>query len=343
MTKKSLHLPLAIVILAGSASAVHAQAAPAAKPAASPAAVPAAPAAAPAAPSAAAAPSAGPSDYNEVPGIDMVKLNETQKKLALKIMNEERCKCGCGFTIAACRHKDQKCPVSPVVGNQLVADILAGKPEKDLRESVKPTPAPPPPPPLETKVNTFDLTGAPVKGPKDAKVTITEWSDFQCPFCSQAIAWVNDILAAYPKDVKVVFKQYPLPFHNQAHLAAQASLAAHKQGKFWELHDKMFANFRTLSPENIKTWAKEVGVDTAVFNKELDEGTYKAKVDKEMQEAQAAGVQGTPSFFVNGKRYNGQRDMVTMKKIIDDELKGGGVKPAEAVKTDAKAPAATGK
>ena len=102
-----------------------------------------------------------------------------------------------------------------------------------------------------------------MRGPADARITIVEFSDFQCPYCAAAATKINDLMKQYPNDVKLVFKQFPLDIHGQARLAAQASLAAHAQGKFWELHDRMFANFRRLNRESILLWAKEAGVDAA--------------------------------------------------------------------------------
>lgn len=158
------------------------------------------------------------------------------------------------------------------------------------------------------------------KGPADAKVTIVEWSDFQCPFCSQAKDLVHQILDAYPKDVRFVFKNYPLPFHQQAMPAAKAAIAAGKQGKFFEMHDKLFENFRTLAPEKYAEWAKELGLDVDKFKKDMDSPETAAQVTTEMKEAGEVGVRGTPSFFINGKQPAG-RSFELYKSIIDEEIK----------------------
>lgn len=158
------------------------------------------------------------------------------------------------------------------------------------------------------------------KGPKDAKVTIVEWSDFQCPFCSQAKDLVHQLLEAYPKDVQFVFKNYPLPFHQQAMPAAKAAIAAGKQGKFFEMHDKLFENFRTLAPEKYAEWAKEIGLDVEKFKKDMEAPETAAQVTTEMKEAGEVGVRGTPSFFINGKQPAG-RSLELYKSIIDEEIK----------------------
>ena len=98
---------------------------------------------------------------------------------------------------------------------------------------------------------TIAVDGSPVKGPADARITLVEFSDFECPFCSSAVKQVDIVMAAYPKDVKLIYKQFPLSMHPHAELAAEASLAAREQGKFWEMYDVLFKNFRQLSRENI--------------------------------------------------------------------------------------------
>jgi protein-disulfide isomerase len=129
------------------------------------------------------------------------------------------------------------------------------------------------------------------------------------------------VAAQYPKQVRLVFKQFPLDFHSQAFAAAEASLAANAQGKFWPLHDKMFANYRQLSQENILRWAEESGLNISAFKADLKSGKYRATVEKETKEGMAAGVMGTPTYFINGKRYNGPFEADVLKPILEAELK----------------------
>ncbi len=159
-----------------------------------------------------------------------------------------------------------------------------------------------------------------VKGPDDAPVTIVEFSDFQCPFCSQAASLVEEVVEAYPKGVRVVYKNYPLPFHKQAMPAAKAAVAAGKQGKFWEMHDKLFANYRALSDGVYTEYAKEIGLDVERFKTDMDAAETKAIVDADMSDARTAAVRGTPTFFINGKKPQG-RSLELYKSIIDEELK----------------------
>lgn len=157
------------------------------------------------------------------------------------------------------------------------------------------------------------------EGPKDAAVVITEWSDFQCPFCSQAADLVHQILKAYPNDVTFVFKNYPLPFHKEAMPAAKAAVAAGKQGKFFPMHDLLFKNQRALASDKYAVWAAEIGLDVEKFKKDMESPEVAAQVTAEMTEAGKVGVRGTPSFFINGKQPAG-RSFELYKSIIDEAI-----------------------
>ena len=128
-------------------------------------------------------------------------------------------------------------------------------------------------------------------------------------------------MAKYPADIRLVFKQFPLDTHSQAGFAAEAALAAHAQGKFWPMDDKLYANFRDLAPEKINQWAKEAGLDLVRFTMDMKSGKYKAAVQKELDEGVEAGVQGTPTLFVNGKRYNGPVETAALEEVLQAELK----------------------
>jgi protein-disulfide isomerase len=155
-------------------------------------------------------------------------------------------------------------------------------------------------PPPETAVVSFDLSGRPVKGNPNAKVTIVEFSDFECPYCGQAAPNVNALADQFKEDVKVVFLHFPLNFHPNAMPAALASQCANAQGKFWEFHDKLFANQKQLGPSFYESTAGELGLDVEKFKKCVDDPATKAYVMRDMEQGETAGVEGTPSFYVNG-------------------------------------------
>lgn len=259
----------------------------------------------------------------DLPGVDLTELSATLKSAALKMIREQDCNCGCNLKIAECRMKDPKCGYSRTLAAAVVREFKEGKNADQvyavLRELQKQGPVKPRV--LEDPV-AIPVKDDPSRGPESAKVTIVTFSDFQCPYCAMAAPKAVALAAQYPRDVRLIFKQFPLDFHSNAYHAAEASLAAHAQGKFWQLHDKMFANFRQLSRENILRWGEEAGLNMTTFKADLDSGKYRAMIDREVNEGTGAGVMGTPTFFINGKRYNGPFELETLKPIIDAELTG---------------------
>lgn len=161
----------------------------------------------------------------------------------------------------------------------------------------------------------------PSKGPKNAKVTVIEFSEFQCPFCKRAYTHGRDIAKEYGDKVRYVFKHFPLSFHEKAHRASEASLCMHEQGKFFEYHDKLFENNQALEDADLKKYAVEVGGDQAKFEECLNSGRNKAKVDKDLADAQKYGVSGAPTFFINGEAVVGAVPYEDIKKVIDEALK----------------------
>jgi protein-disulfide isomerase len=167
---------------------------------------------------------------------------------------------------------------------------------------------------------------APSFGPADAKVAIVEYSDFECPFCSRAAEVVHGLKERYGERVRFVFRQYPLPMHDNAMLAAEASLAAHAQGKFWPYHDLLFANQRALDRASLEKYAKEAGLDLAKFKKALDEHTYADAVRADMKLGEQIGVQGTPTMIVGTKRVENPTELSAVTPLVDAELAGAPAK-----------------
>lgn len=193
-------------------------------------------------------------------------------------------------------------------------DWLAEKTKKDsievfLMEPTRPT--------FEVEVGS-----APFAGGKDAKVTIVEFSDFQCPFCSKGAETVSELKKKYGDKIKIAFKNYPLPFHKDAKGAAVASLCAHEQGAnyFWKLHDYMFANQQALKPEELKAAVKKLGMDDKKFSECLDGNKYLAAVNQDIDQGRDLGVKSTPTFYVNGMLLQGAQPIEEFAKLIDKEL-----------------------
>ncbi len=133
---------------------------------------------------------------------------------------------------------------------------------------------------------------------------------------------MDQVLQAYPQEVKFVYKQFPLPMHANAMNASRAALAAGKQGKFWEMHDKLFANQRTLDPDKLKEYAQQIGLDRAQFEKDMASPDVQKQIQEEMSLGQQVEVSGTPTLFVNGKRVI-NRSFEGLKQMIDQALKKG--------------------
>jgi len=254
--------------------------------------------------------------------IDLSSLTPVEKKAVLKLLREEDCSCLCGMKTAECAIKDPNCSYSKALAKVAIKGVKDGKTLLEISKEMDVSPKAHRPKLLEDAVS-IPVQGAPVRGPSDARITIVEFSDFECPYCSVAVKEVEAIQAAYPKDIKLIYKHFPLSMHPHAPLAAQAAMAAQSQGKFWEMHDLLFANFRRLSRENMLVWAGQIGLDVDKFKADLDSGKYKATVDKDEAEGETAGVYGTPAFFINGKLYNGPLNLAALKPILDAELKGG--------------------
>ena len=177
---------------------------------------------------------------------------------------------------------------------------------------------------VAAKINT---TGKPTRGPKDAKVTIVEFSDFQCPYCARAHQTLTDeVMKSYEGKVKLVYKFYPLPFHKYAEPAAIAAACAAKQDPdaFWKMYDYFFTNQQQITPENVKDKAIEqlagTKVDKAKWTTCYDNKETLDGIKADMAEGQSVGVTGTPAFIINGRKISGAQPAANFKAIIDDEL-----------------------
>ncbi len=162
-------------------------------------------------------------------------------------------------------------------------------------------------------------TPAAVVGAAEPLVTIVEFSDFQCPFCGTMAATLHELVVAYPKDVRVVFRQFPLPFHQQAEPAARATLAAGLQRRFWAMHDTLFANRSALSADDLRAHADRVGLEAAAFERDTQDPSVASRVQAEIAQGKGLGVSGTPSMFINGFRVGGMLDASKLAEVVDGE------------------------
>ncbi len=169
---------------------------------------------------------------------------------------------------------------------------------------------------------TVDVTvdDDPMKGNKDAKITIIEFTDYQCPFCSRARPTIKQVLDTYGDKVRYVLRDFALDFHPHAKKAAEAAHCAGDQNKYWEYSDILWANQKALDTADLKKYASQLSLDQAKFDTCLDSGKYTAEVEKDIADGSKAGVTGTPSFFINGQMLTGARPFEQFKEVIDLEL-----------------------
>jgi protein-disulfide isomerase len=187
---------------------------------------------------------------------------------------------------------------------------------------VQPTPTPSPTQPTNfpPAADPAPVTGEDhIRGNVNAKVTLIEYSDFECPFCLRHLDTLDQLLATYPNDVRLVYRHFPLSFHPEAQKAAEASECAADQGKFWEMHDKIFeANAGgDMGVDKWKQVASELGLNTNQFNTCLDSGEKADEVNADLQEGSLAGIGGTPGTFVNGQLIEGAVPFATFKQVVE--------------------------
>jgi len=166
--------------------------------------------------------------------------------------------------------------------------------------------------------------GHPTLGPKNAPVTVIEFADFQCPFCKRSEDAVKAVREKYGDRVQLVFMDFPLSFHPHAMPAANAARCAEAQGKFWQYHDALFADQSKLEPNDLKATAKTLGLDTAKFNACLDKNQYDQAIQKDLAEGHKLNVNGTPTFFIDGREVVGAQPTENFVSIIDQELAKNG-------------------
>ncbi len=165
-----------------------------------------------------------------------------------------------------------------------------------------------------------DALGRPAKGTRNPLVTIVEYSDYQCPFCSRAEPTIRQLLEKYPDTVRVVFSHNPLPFHKDAKLAAQAAYAADLQGKFWEMHDILFKNQKALTEDNLVKYAKDLELNVDKFKADLKAKSTVDAIDKNLADANERGISGTPNFLINGEPLTGAQPLPKFVEAVDKAL-----------------------
>jgi protein-disulfide isomerase len=238
---------------------------------------------------------------NPLPGVNVKGLDASEVAGLTELLKQGACPCNPQISLQACVVA-KTCPEATALGDFGAGKFREGLGLEQVQEAVirkyllDHTP----------KAN-FDLRDVPFKGDPNGTIIIVEYADFECPHCALMSGIINSVLAKRPKGVKVHFKQFPLGMHPQSERAARATLAAHRQGRFWPMHDLIFGSQGRLTDGSYAKFATELGLNVKKFEQDLADPAIAALVQRDQQEAIAAGLQGTPTLFINGQQYQEEK------------------------------------
>jgi len=229
---------------------------------------------------------------DEVPGVDLKDLDADEKKLLIEVLDNQFDPCGKPRSFLDALKDKGSCGKAIPLATFAVGRVQEGLSKRQVVRALL----------KELKRMTvrhkFTIKGRPSIGPDKAKVTVVEFSDFECPHCKEVSRELKKLIKG--RDVRIVFKQYPLQFHQNALPAAIAVVAAHFQGKFWPLYERLFADQDKLSEKYIQKLAKKVGLDMKRFK--VDQASATSMVEDDRTEGELADIEGTPTFFVDGQQ-----------------------------------------
>lgn len=246
-------------------------------------------------------------------GIDLSGLDTFERKVFFRVVNAEPSACGKGHSLLHSVKNDQACRKSFYAVRYVARLVEAGFTDSEIGEALEKRYRNP-------QIVKINVAGAPAKGSADARVTVAEFVDYECPHCKRIQPVLRQALEEFPNDVRVVMKNYPLGQHTNARLAAVAAMAAHKQGKFWPYSEKVWDNSDFLTPALLEKLAKDVGLDVERWRKDTDDPATLALVEKDKAEGGAHGIRSTPTLYVNGKLFTDSRDIESLRDWITEEL-----------------------
>lgn len=243
------------------------------------------------------------------PGVDTSKMTQSERTHLKEMTDKFPSPCGKAHSLSTSLKSDPKCRRSQLAVRALQKWLTDGYLPSEVEELYEAR--------FGKKVFEIDVAGGAVRGDPKAKVALVEFSDFECPHCKMAEPMIKQILAENPQ-VKLIFFNYPLPMHQNAGPAAAAALAAGKQGKFWAYHDKLFENQGKLNPAELIQYAQELKLDIPRFQADMD--AARARVLEERKRGEKLDIQGTPSFYINGRKFNDKLTVDNLRAWIDEEL-----------------------
>ncbi len=246
-------------------------------------------------------------------GIDLANLDEFERKVFLRILNKESSACGKAHSLMVSVKTDKACRKSMYAAKYVARLVDGGFTDSEVAEM------------LQKRFRgegpkAIDLKNSPVKGNPNAPVTLVEFVDYECPHCKRVQPVFRQVMEEFATEVKMVFKHYPLGQHTNARLAAESAVAAQRQDKFWAYNDKIWENSESLTPALLEQLAKDVGLDVTKWRKDVESAGVKEQVMKDREEGTKLGIQSTPSIFINGRAFTDNRDEVSLRDWINEEL-----------------------
>jgi protein-disulfide isomerase len=244
----------------------------------------------------------------DIPGVDVSDLTESERASLQQLLEKFPSVCGKSHSLLVSLRTDPKCRRSPIAARWLHKLLKDGFLPSEIEDKYQ----------IRYLKQRFDIdtAGAAVRGDPKAPITLVEFSDFECPHCRMAEPMLKKVLEEFPS-VKLVFMNYPLPMHQNAPNAAAAALAAGKQNKFWAYHDKLFEHQDKLGPADLIQYAQELHLDLPRFQADM-EGA-RVRVAKERSIGEKMEIDGTPAFFINGRRYNDANTVEAIRSWIEEE------------------------
>jgi protein-disulfide isomerase len=252
----------------------------------------------------------------DLPGFPIEELPEPAQKQLFAFAQDDFCYCGCPHTVQACLKEHKACRHAKRMMLLAASDAMSGAKSAEISTLLNTyygSFAP-------EKRFTFDLANAACQGPETAPVTLVEFSDFECPYCALARPMLEQLVASAKGQVRLCFKPFPLQVHPHSGPAAEAAMFARSKGKFWEMHDLLFQNQQSLEENDLRAYASRVGLDPDELVKAVRDQRFAAEIDASKEEGKKAGVQGTPSIYVNGRPLVLPVSTDTLAHAIQDEL-----------------------
>jgi protein-disulfide isomerase len=252
-------------------------------------------------------------DNTPPPGIDLSPLDEFERKVFFRVLNREPSACGKAHSLMFSLKNDQACRKSFYAARYVVKLVDSGYTDSEVSER------------LQKRFRSgarrnIDVSEAPMKGSVGARVTLIEFADYECPHCKRLQPVMRQAVDEFKNEVRVYFKHYPLPSHPNARLAAEAAVAAQKQGKFWPYNDGVWAHAEGLTPAVLEQIAKDVGLDVEKWRKDVDSDDVRMRVQKDRSDGEALSISATPTIYLNGREYTDARDIDSLKDWINEEL-----------------------